>query len=295
MITRPLLAATLDDVNSIKFPVLATPKIDGIRCLKINSSVVTRKLKELPNKFIRHTLMKHLPNGIDGELILSTGSFNDIQSQVMSFDGEPQFIYCAFDYVKDSLDKPYVDRMEDLNKWFLRVGNSQPFIKLLLPRELKCIEDVNAYEAECLALIYEGIILRSPSGRYKCGRSTLKEGILIKVKRFKDSEAIIIGFQEKLHNDNIKELNELGLSKRSTQQAGMVLAGTLGALLVRDVKTGQEFNIGSGMNDSQREEIWSNQKTYLGALVTYKYQEIGQKDLPRFPVFKSFRDPLDIS
>jgi DNA ligase-1 len=260
--------------------------------------VVTRKFKQLPNKFIRSRLQIHLPNNIDGEIILRNGSFNDIQSQVMSFDGSPDFIYCAFDFVKDSLEKPYSERIDDLIKWHTKTQHyfvkGHNFVKILVPRELRCVDEVNSYEAECLALDHEGIILRSPEGRYKCGRSTLKEGILIKVKRFKDSEAIVIGFQEKMHNDNVQEVNEFGLSKRSSKKEGMVQANTLGALLVRDVKTGQEFNIGSGMDDAMRKEIWSHQKKYLNKLVTYKHQLIGEKDLPRFPVFKSFRNKLDL-
>jgi DNA ligase-1 len=77
MITRPLLAASLGDINSLTFPVLATPKIDGIRVLKVGGKVVTRQFKPLPNNHIREMLEQYLPDNIDGEVV-TPGSFNDI-------------------------------------------------------------------------------------------------------------------------------------------------------------------------------------------------------------------------
>ena len=78
-------------------------------------------------------------------------------------------------------------------------------------------------------------------------------------------------------------------------KAGMVLTGTLGAVLVKDIKSGIEFSIGSGFNDENRQEIWDNQKKYLGKIVKYKSQKCGEVEKPRFPVFLSFRDVRDMS
>ena len=68
LITKPLLAVAAD-LEKIEFPVWATPKIDGIRCLKINGQVVSRNFKPIPNHHIRTTLEQILPDGIDGEII----------------------------------------------------------------------------------------------------------------------------------------------------------------------------------------------------------------------------------
>lgn len=300
MITRPLLAATIEDFDSIKYPVLATQKLDGIRCLKVNGEVLTRKFKPIPNHFIRNTLKSILPDGIDGEIMIRNNlEFNHIQSAVMSFEGEPDFVFYAFDYVKDDLTKPYFERVQDLEEWFksynqpLISDNYKKHVFILLPNEIENKNHLTCYEAEMLELGFEGVMIRDPLGKYKCGRSTPKEGILSKIKQFKDAEARVIGFEEKLHNDNPQEKNEFGLSKRSSKKEGMVPADTLGALVVEDLSTKKTFNIGSGMNDELKKEIWTNKDKYLNKLVTYKFQEIGQKDLPRFPVFKGFRSELD--
>lgn len=296
MITRPLLAGTLEDLSKIKYPVLATPKLDGIRVLKVSGAVVTRKFKELPNKSVRTKLEIILPDGIDGEVMLREGGFNEIQSQIMSFDGEPDFIFSAFDYVKDNLSKSYEDRIKDLKEWYQRSADSKTrnIIRLLVPKLVSNEEELLAYETKCLSEGYEGVMLRSTSGKYKCGRSTEKEAILLKLKRFTDAEAKVVEFTERLHNGNIKEKDEFGLSKRSHKKEGLSLANTLGALRVIDIESGVDFELGTGFDDTLRKEIWENKDKYLGKIVKYKYQAVGVKEKPRFPVFLGFRHPDDM-
>lgn len=291
MITRPLLAATLEDVQSLKFPVLATPKLDGIRILKVNGKAVTRKFKPIPNHYIRTLLEQHLPDGIDGE-IMTPGTFNDIQSKVMSYEGQPDFTIYAFDYVDSKLDVPYRERVLHMQDAFER--KSTPFrVVLLMPKIINDVNELLKYEQYCLNKGFEGVMIRSPLGRYKCGRSTLKEQILLKLKRFLDAEAKVVGFEEKLHNDNIQETDEFGLSKRSSKKDGLTPADTLGALIVEDVTSGVRFGIGSGFDDVLKKHIWNNRSKYLNKLVKYKYQSVGAKDAPRFPVFLGFRSALD--
>lgn len=296
MIKRPLLAATLEDLTTVKFPVLATPKLDGIRVLKVDGKAVTRKFKSIPNTYIRELLEKHLPDGVDGE-IMTPGTFNDIQSKVMSFEGQPEFTFYAFDYVKDSLTKPYKDRMLDMVNALEPVvkDSTLPFsINLLTPVLVRTMNELLELESQCLEHGFEGVMIRQPEGKYKCGRSTPKEQILIKLKRFLDAEAQVVGFEEKMHNDNAQEKDEFGLSKRSSKKDGLVPANTLGALIVEDLKTGVKFGIGSGFNDELKQEIWDHRKKYKNKIVKYKYQSVGAKDAPRFPVFLGFRSKLDI-
>ena len=118
----------------------------------------------------------------------------------------------------------------------------------------------------------------------------------MKYKRFVDDEAVVIGFEERMHNDNEAEKDNFGRTKRSSAMAGMVASNTLGALLVRDIKTGVEFSIGTGFDDEQRKDIWTHKRQIIGLTLTYKhFAQSGAKDKPRFPVFKAFRHGDDIS
>lgn len=296
-IDKPMLAGTLEDIGSLKYPILCTPKLDGIRCLVIHGQVLSRNFKPIANNYIR-TKLEQLNKDwfFDGELILPDKAFNEISSAVMSEDGEPDFRYVIFDCVfgrdfqkEDLKTLGYLTRM-----YLLSSADTPEFCKKLFPKEIANEKELLEYEEYCLGLGYEGVMIRSVDGPYKCGRSTNKEGYLLKMKRFLDSEAEITGALEKMHNENEATKDELGRTKRSKHQANMVPADTLGTLLVKDLKSGLEFGIGSGFDDAMRKEIWTNRYQYIGRVVKYKYQPSGMKELPRFPVFLGFRHKDDM-
>lgn len=282
MIREPMLAAsTVPDLHTeVKYPCYIQPKLDGIRCIAIDGVAYSRKMKPIPNKFIQKFFADNYLNGFDGELMVY-GDFNDVQSGVMSIDGEPDFYYVVYDYWASN--KRYRERMKQME------------LNIIHSKHITMIETVEVNTAEeaekCLSMFvaagYEGGILRSMDGEYKQGRSTFKEGYLLKLKKFYDDEAVIVGYEEKLTNTNTKEVDERGKAKRSSKKEGMVAAGTLGSLIVE--WKGKQFNIGSGFTDSQRQDIWDNREEYLGKPVTFKYQELTKYGIPRFPTFKALR------
>jgi len=285
MITKPMLAGTVHEIDALAYPVLCSPKLDGIRCLVVNGKAVTRMFKPFPNNYIRDIVSK-FPEGFDGEIIVEGKEFSEITHDVMREDGEPDFVYAVFDiYSTDG----YEDRMTKLAHF-----GKLPHVKYILPVVIGCEKDLLKYEKKCLEEGFEGVMIRSPEGPYKAGRSTEREGYLLKLKRFADSEAEILEIVEKTNNENVAEKDAFGRSKRSSAMAGLVLANTMGALKVKDIKSGVEFSIGSGFNDEFRAEVWANKKKYLGQIVKYKSQEIGAKDAPRFPVYLGMRDKRDM-
>lgn len=293
-ITKPMLAVAAKDITTLKYPVYVSPKLDGIRCLRINHQALSRKFKPIPNNYIRYWLESHLPDGLDGEL-LAGKTFNEAQSLIMSQEGAPDFQYHIFDYVDASINQPFADRLMNLDRWYaIQDDKTQQHITVVPQYFCETPEEVTKFEERFIAEGYEGAMIRSVDGPYKNGRSTLKEGYLLKLKRFEDSEAEIIGFEEQMHNENEAEKDAFGRTKRSSCQDGLVPAGTLGKLLLKDLKTGVEFGCGTGFDAAMRHEIWGLQKNYLGRIVCYKFQPSGAKDLPRFPVFKGFRHEDDI-
>lgn len=285
MIYKPMLAATVKDIEALKFPLLATPKLDGIRCVIKDEIPVSRTLKQIPNKYVSK-IMQGLPNGLDGELMIEGADFNTIQSKIMSEDGEPNFQYHVFDYCKDEF-APYIKRTQQLDAIKL-----PDFCRKLFPQAIKSVDDLNSYEAICIDAGFEGVMLRTPDSPYKYGRSTVKEQYLMKLKRFDDSEARIIGFEELMHNDNTAEKDLLGHTKRASNKANLRPAGTLGTLIVEDIHNNITFGIGTGFTVEMRRNIWSNQPKYIGKIVNYKYQ--GIVDKPRFPSFRGFRSADDL-
>jgi DNA ligase-1 len=301
-IKKPMLACPVEDLEAYfaKHGTLAaTNKIDGIRALMVDGQLVSRKFKAIPNEYIRTALSKVLPDGADGELVLGD-NFQESTSAIMSHDGEPQGIsFMWFDYLKDDPSKPYMDRMKDMAEY---VQNHPELaacpiqIMLLLPTLVNSIEEFRAIEEAILAQGGEGVMLRTLDGPYKFGRSTAREGYLVKVKQFVDSEAKIVGFVEKMHNANEAELDAFGNTKRSKKKENLVPAGTLGTLQVVDIHSGVEFEIGvfKGLTAPQLQDIWNNRSQYLGKIVNYTYQPAGVKEKPRIPSFRGFRHEDDV-
>src|SRR5665213_2931433 len=108
-ITKPLLAASCKNPNALKFPMLATRKIDGLRVLKIGpglDQVVSRTFKPIRNAHIRKILHEVLPVGADGE-VTAGATFQSSSSAVMGSEFKGHFTFHWFDYVQESLSKPY--------------------------------------------------------------------------------------------------------------------------------------------------------------------------------------------
>jgi DNA ligase-1 len=108
-----------------------------------------------------------------------------------------------------------------------------------------------------VALGGEGVMLRQPGSLYVAGRSTT----LLKVKRFHDAEAVVRGY-------------EAGKGRHK---------GRLGALLV-EMTNGIRFAVGTGFSDAER----SNPPP-LGSTITFRYQELTDAGVPRFPSYVGIR------
>jgi DNA ligase-1 len=291
---KPMLSGKLASLDKLFFPCYVTPKFDGIRCLIKDGIAVSRTLKPIRNKHVQ-AMLKGLPDGLDGELMLEdTATFSEVSSAIMREEGEPNFRYLVFDYFREGFKfrtDGYLQRMKDLE---LQAATVSRFVSVILPEQIDSLEMFELFESKCLEAGFEGVMIRKGDGPYKFGRSTSNEGYLLKWKRFVDSEAEVLGYVEQTHNANEKEKDALGHSKRSQHKENLVPVGTLGALLVHDVKTKIEFSIGTGFSGADRAYIWGMRKKLLGKIVKYKYQEIGVLEKPRFPVFLGFRDKEDM-
>nr|DAV24820.1 MAG TPA: adenylation DNA ligase-like protein [Caudoviricetes sp.] len=286
---KPMLAGKAD-LDNIKFPVMASPKLDGVRVIVYDGVVYSRNFKRIPNDYVQALFGREECDGFDGELIVgdvtSDTVFQATTSGVMTGAGKPDVTLHVFDYT--GIIHHFSSRHSELKKR----AHKQKHVKVVPHVWIENIEELTAYEEECVAQGYEGIMIRDPKGKYKHGRSTTKEGGLLKIKRFEDDEAVVIGCEELMTNLNEQELDNLGHKVRSSKKEGLVPAGKLGALIVKH-KTFGEFKIGSGFTEDTRIKLWRERDELKGRLVKFKYQPSGVKDKPRFPVFLGFRNKID--
>lgn len=300
---KPMLAGKCESMAELQFPLMASHKLDGVRFVIINGVVMSRSLKPIPNAWVQKQFGS-LPEGTDGELIYGEATHPDAYrntvSAVMSDDGEPTQVRA---HVFDNFNFAGGFELR-----FRELATATPAyrknknVTIVAHRILRSVEELETFEREAVEAGHEGVMIRSLNGPYKQGRSTAKEGWLLKVKRFEDSEARVLSTYEWETNLNTAVKNALGHTERSSHQENKVGAGVLGGLNVmglEGVYKDVEFSVGGGFKGAdsptgERAKLWRVRETLVGRIAKFKYFASGSKDKPRFPVFLGWRDSRDL-
>lgn len=296
---KPMLAAKANPAK-LKFPLYVQPKLDGIRCCIVGGKALTRSLKEVPNREIFNALSRPEFNGLDGEIIVGEPTAPDCYRRTSSFvmsDDKTggDWRYYVFD-IWDDAELGFAERFEKLDAYGLEFN----VVPVTLAPSAPVLEEI---EARYIAEGHEGVILRSPWAKYKFGRGSATAGDLLKLKRFEDFEAEVIGVYEEQHNANEATKNALGRTERSSRQENKIGKDTLGGLILvgRTAYKGVEFRCGTGFDRAERAELWKRAWTVgspggalNGKIAKIKHFPVGAKDKPRFPTFLGWRDPSDL-
>jgi DNA ligase-1 len=298
---RPLLARAVGADEKLRYPLIASPKIDGVRCVVIGGVPTSRALIPLPNRNLASLLPWDELNGLDGELVIgppnAPDAYNRTTSAVMSHNASLDgLVFYVFDDFSAPSEPYFMRLMSAYDRRHDGKTAMYANIELLASHECNARSEIDRWDDSYTSRGYEGLMLRDPMAAYKFGRTAKKGAELLKLKGWKDSEAVIIKVHPLMRNTNAQERNELGLAKRSTSQANLVPDSLVGSFDVRDVHTGVEFNLGGGpwFTDQNRREAWAARDTLPGQLMKYKFQPSGTKDKPRFPGALGFRSPIDM-
>ena len=281
-------------MDEIRLPVFISNKLDGIRCLVIDSVAYSRSLKPIRNKHVQQLFGKPEYNGLDGELVVgdiyAKDVFQKTTSGVMSAEGTPDVKFYVFD-ICTAPEETFTARRFILHHKLKNLPSDSNVV-MLEQHYVETLYDLQQYLEDERIKGGEGLICRNPYGKYKYGRSTPKEQLSVKLKFFTDSEFKVVGFEELHSNTNEQTVNELGYLTRSTHKQNQIPMGILGSLVLEfgDLT----FKVGSGFTMEQRSEIWKNQHSYLGKFASVRYMEVGVKQLPRCPTFKGWRDIDDL-
>ncbi len=297
MIFKPMLAESVESTKDLKYPLLASFKYDGIRTMMQDGKLVSRKLKPIPNKQVQERFAG-VPEGIDGELLAKNptdkNAMQNTSTAVMSRSKDASEVVL---YVFDIFD-PLLPFHERLKKAVRVMANSGVENYYCVRQQLVNNEaELLTFEEHALHLGYEGVMVRSLNGPYKQGRATVKQGYLLKLKRFVDAEAEILSVYEEMENQNTAKKDALGHTERSSHKAGMVGKNTLGGFDVRGINgdfKGVEFRVPGNTTDVLQKKYWENRKNLIGKIIKYKYFPKGVKDKPRIPIFLGFRNKWDM-
>lgn len=232
-------------------------KLDGVRAYWDGKQFLSRQgnIYYAPDWFV-----EGFPDTpLDGELWLDRKAVQRAVSIARRQDKSEhwkELSFVVFD--APNLNEPFETRLD-----FIQEELKQRSLKFAKPLEQHQVRDVTHLSEELdriLGLGGEGLMLRQPGSKYEVGRSST----LLKVKKFLDSEATVIG-------------HEPGKGKHK---------GRLGALNVR-MANGIEFSVGTGFSDAQRAA-----PPVIGSTITFRYQELTDAGVPRFPSFVGIRVDL---
>lgn len=314
---KPMLASDYAE-DKIRFPVIAQPKIDGVRALNMTGTLTGRSLKKHANRHVTGYFSHSSLAGFDGEMAAGQECHPDLcrltTSALSTIDSAPWIMWHVFDYVTpETKSLPYEQRLVAMASRVAALKADPQLHKLachlqLIPSVMcASLEQLLEVDAVWLDMGYEGTILRDPQGLHKQGRSTVKEGGLLRIKRFIDFEVEVTEILEGVTNTNEAQTNELGLQFRSTHQENMVPNGMVGAMMGRVIKDildskgavlfaeGSIVKIGAGsMTHEDRVRFFKEPALLIGQIAKAKMFPKGVKDKPRFPTFQSIRSKTDL-
>lgn len=229
-------------------------KLDGVRAYWDGKQFISRQgnLYHAPDWFIKG--LPAIP--LDGELWIDRKAFQRTVSIVRRQDKSEHWKEVRFViFDAPARQEPFEQRLAFLTNEFARLRLAYA---LAHPHE-RCTGNTHLRDelARVEALGGEGLMLRQPGSLYIAGRSTT----LLKVKTFHDAEATVIGHQP-------------GTGKHK---------GRLGALLVQR-PDGTQFAVGTGFTDAERK-----QPPAIGSVITFRFQELTDKGVPRFPSYVGVR------
>jgi DNA ligase 1 len=297
---KPMLAEDFVE-SKLRFPLCAQPKIDGVRGINFHGAFVGRSLRPHANQFTTRFYSQLELSLLDGEVAAAHECDPSLCRKTVSalntIAGEPFTLWWLFDDLR-SPRKPYVERYHDMCDRVTALQKANwlfaGHLRIVPSFLVSNMDELASHEAKWLEQGYEGVIIRDPHGLYKEGRSTPREGGLLRIKRFTEEDATVLAVQEGQVNLNPATVNALGRTERSTHQENMVPNGMVGALLCKCHKTDKEIVVSAGaMTHDERKMYFDQPHLIVGKVIKYKSFMKGVKDLPRFPNFVSLRMASD--
>ena len=281
----PGLIPTFDVALAQKFEhkrmsqwVYVEPKLDGIRCLAVvnegDVKLFTRQGRLVTNfdDTVGKELSRLPPGAYDGEIM--SNDFTDLMRQVYRKENKDvsDVYFAIFDYLtpEEWREKGTTNSLKtrkNLLKGFINGAHKSKSLKYL--KQVRYTPFLDPSEAQLksehdkwVEQGYEGIMIKDTDAQYCFGR----DWSVMKYKAFFDADVKVIGLQE-------------GTGKNS---------GKLGSFLVD--YNGVEVNVGSGLSDTIREEVWKDKDIHIGRTIEVRYQEETPDGSLRFPTFVCFRN-----
>ena len=270
-------------------------KLDGVRVITVvypsgQVDMYSRNGKELNNfphiaqQIAKHAVFFAEPTVLDGEIM--SASFQDLMKQVhrksdvQSNDAVLHLfdILTLREFQAGQGEHRQIDRTYTLLAWHDHIKDHMPNVTVV-GQELVDLDTIQGRErfkminTQAIAGGYEGVMIKDPEAKYETKRTVA----WLKQKPFIEVSLTVIGLEE-------------GTGKN---------AGRLGALICEGEDDGVQIrtNVGSGLTDALRDEIWADQTAIVGQVVEIRAdaktrnqdsEDVWSLRFPRFIRFRGF-------
>lgn len=277
----PMLAQQYEKrKHKIVWPVYVQPKLNGVRCLakKVSDTeiIFTSRKGKLYETLghIGESLLDCMEVGevFDGEIFNPALTLQEILSRVKNVKGSGKkkqraetrglfdspyndaedLQFHVYDYVSAAT---YAQRLEHLRQALENVDSSK--IVFTFTTLAHAHSDVKHWHDDFVSRGFEGIMVRNPKSAYRCD---YRSPDLLKYKEFVDDEFLIVG-------------GKSGTGKDADTVIFTVVTST-----------GQAFDVRPKGSWELRNHYWKNLDSYIGKMLTVRYQELTDDGIPRFGV-----------
>jgi DNA ligase 1 len=284
------LNSTKKKKKDIVYPCITQPKLDGIRSMSTLHNnegkiiIYSRKGKEFYNMEHIKKELTNILNGkdyyLDGELYSEEIPFEMINGLVKKQkdtkkDEKEKMLKIRLHlydiYILSSPNMGFKDRYNILKK--LIESNNLQYISLVKNYDCNKKDDIKKMHDIYKEQGYEGIMLRNINGEYLIKN---RSHDLQKYKEFLDDEYPIVGYHEGVGEDAGTIIWECEYINNEGKKDvfSVVIKGT------------------NELRAQYLEECKKDFSQYKGKLLTVKYQELSEKNCPRFPVGIAIREDI---
>ena len=277
-VPMPMLAHKLSEKEKhVKLPWDCQPKYDGTRSIGLRGlgkgvpCLFSRQRKAYPHLEHIQAVLQKLPKGspLDGELYTTKHKFQKIvglvkQKTIKEEDKEKHNDIQLHVYDIVDPEKTFEERYAVLQKLFKDYASVIGSVLQLCPTvRITKKEDLKTKHDEYVAAGYEGLMMRNPKGLYAVGQ---RSADLLKMKEFEDDEYEVVDFYE-----------------GEGREAGCVMWRC-------KTKDGKLFGCRPEGTHEERAALLRRGASFVGKMLTVRFQELTGDGLPRFPVGVTFRD-----
>lgn len=306
---NPMLAANVKP-EDVPVGSLMSVKLEGVRGQCYTTGLLTRQLKPFPTRqlYERMEQVERFCNyydiSLEGEFYVHGWAFDRIQSATRAEDNPDALLleFHVFDCVIPDGEATFEKRYLYYD-WAVKQLNEHGlnFVKAVEQMPVQSPEQVLATYERALADGYEGLVFKDAKGKYKNGRSTVKQGLFTRAKPDDPFDGIILEIVERQSNLLESEVNELGYQfkrqdKDAKAGAGIAQTAVVYCPALNDIC---RVSLTKGLQDyaatdkgPSRETFWQDRDNFIGAVVKFTGIPVkGQK--PRSPRYDSLRYDLE--